>query len=112
MKTEADPLDPDPPATMSKSLGAIRHLERAVLGDEEFEGVVLRYANLYGPGRLRWQGRRSLDQVRKRKVPIIGDGAGVWSFIHLDDAAARRSPRSSTATPASTTSPTTSPRAR
>ena len=87
VKTEADPLDPDPPATMSKSLGAIRYLERAVLESEEVEGVVLRYANLYGPGASMGKGGGLLDQVRGRKVPIIGDGAGVWSFIHLDDAA-------------------------
>ena len=87
VKTEEDRLDPDPPATMARSLGAIRYLERAVLGSDGAEGVVLRYANLYGPGASMGKGGGLLEQVRARKVPIVGDGAGVWSFVHFDDAA-------------------------
>jgi len=86
VKTEEDRLDPNPPATMARSLGAIRYLERAVLASEGAEGVVLRYANFYGPGA--YMGAELLEQVRKRRMPVIGDGAGVWSFIHYDDAAA------------------------
>jgi 2-alkyl-3-oxoalkanoate reductase len=84
VKTEADPLDPSPPAAMRRSLDAIRYLERAVLRAQGLEGIVLRYGTLYG--------RATMDDyarmLRKRKLPIIGDGAGVWSFVHLDDAAA------------------------
>lgn len=86
-KVEDDPLDRNPPAVMSRSLAAIRHLEAAVLDADDIEGVVLRYANLYGPGALIGAGGAMLAQVRKRAVPIIGSGSGVWSFVHLDDAA-------------------------
>jgi nucleoside-diphosphate-sugar epimerase len=86
-KSEEDPLDPDPPAAMARSLDAIRHLESAVLGDLAIEGIVLRYANLYGPGALIGADGAMVEDVLRRRVPIIGDGAGVWSFVHLDDAA-------------------------
>jgi nucleoside-diphosphate-sugar epimerase len=85
VKTEDDPLDPSPPATMARSLAAIRHLEAAVLGQDGLEGVVLRYAGFYGPVS---EMPSLLDAVRRRRLPIVGDGGGVWSFVHLDDAAA------------------------
>jgi nucleoside-diphosphate-sugar epimerase len=85
VKTEDDPLDPSPPATMARSLAAIRHLEAAVLGQDGLEGVVLRYAGFYGPAT---EMPSLLDAVRRRRLPIVGDGGGVWSFVHLDDAAA------------------------
>jgi 2-alkyl-3-oxoalkanoate reductase len=85
VKTEDDPLDPSPPATMARSLDAIRHLEAAVMAQDDLEGVVLRYAGFYGPAS---EMPSLLDAVRRRRMPIIGDGGGVWSFVHLDDAAA------------------------
>jgi nucleoside-diphosphate-sugar epimerase len=83
IKTEHDPLDPTPPAEQTESLAAIRHLEDAVLA-APLQGVALRYGSFYGPGEL----DPIVDMVRKRKLPIIGDGAGIWSWVHLDDAAA------------------------
>lgn len=83
VKTEDDPLDPDPPAQQSRSLAAIRHLERAVR-EGPVEGLVLRYGFFYGPGAF----EQMLEPVRKRKLPVVGSGAGIWSWIHLDDAAA------------------------
>jgi 2-alkyl-3-oxoalkanoate reductase len=88
VKTEADPLDPEPPAPMSKTLEAIRYLESAVTGSDEVEGIVLRYGSFYGPGSVLGEGGSLLEQVRKRRLPIVGDGGGVWSFVHLADAAA------------------------
>jgi nucleoside-diphosphate-sugar epimerase len=88
LKTENDPLDPDPPATMRQTLAAIQYLETAVLETPDMEGVVLRYANLYGPGTGFADDGELVAQVRKRRIPIIGTGEGVWSFIHVDDAAA------------------------
>ena len=89
VKSEEDPLDPDPPGAFRRALDAIRHLERAVTGCERVEGIVLRYGGFYGPGTS-----LSLDPVgehveaiRKRRFPIVGDGAGVWSFVHIADAA-------------------------
>jgi nucleoside-diphosphate-sugar epimerase len=87
LKSEEDPFDPSPPKKQVKSLAAIRHLEKAVLEDSPLEGVVLRYGNFYGPGTDLSADGEIVRQLRKRQFPIIGDGAGVWSFAHIDDAA-------------------------
>jgi nucleoside-diphosphate-sugar epimerase len=90
VQTEADPLDPDPPAGLEPGVAAIRYLEQAVTTIEWGEGLALRYGGFYGPGT-----GMSLDpdaaltaSIRKRQFPVIGDGGGVWSFIHIEDAAA------------------------
>jgi nucleoside-diphosphate-sugar epimerase len=88
VKTETDPLDPDPPATMRQTLEAIRHLETVVTRNAAFEGIALRYANLYGPHTSFAADGEIVTQVRKRRLPIVGSGGGVWSFVHVDDAAA------------------------
>jgi 2-alkyl-3-oxoalkanoate reductase len=88
LKTEADPFDPNPPANQRKSLAAIRYLEDAVIGAAGIEGIALRYANLYGPGTGFAVDGAIVKLVRKRRLPIVGDGGGVWSFIHIDDAVA------------------------
>ena len=87
VKTEDDPLDPSPPSAMRQSLGAIRHLEQAVTHAEGLEGIVLRYGTLYGPGTGFADDGEFGAMVRRRRVPIVGDGGGVWSFVHVDDAA-------------------------
>ncbi len=87
VKTEEDPLDPNPPAAMRGTLRAIEHLESAVLQASGIEGVVLRYGGFYGPGSAIGEGSGMLNEVRRRRVPIIGGGTGVWSFIHIEDAA-------------------------
>jgi len=87
LKSEDDPFDPDPPAQQVASLQAIRRLEAAVLRTDGIEGVALRYGNFYGPGTgIDVHGDLG-EQVLHRKVPVIGSGAGVWSFVHIDDAA-------------------------
>ncbi len=88
VKTEDDPLDPEPVPSMRETLAAIRRLEAAVTGAEGIEGVVLRYGGFYGPGTGMAPGGEQLEMVRKRRFPIVGDGGGVWSFVHIDDAAA------------------------
>jgi nucleoside-diphosphate-sugar epimerase len=88
VKTEADPLDPDPPPTMRQTLAAIRHVETVVTRNAAFEGLALRYANLYGPHTSFAADGEIVAQVRKRRLPIVGGGGGVWSFVHVDDAAA------------------------
>jgi nucleoside-diphosphate-sugar epimerase len=87
LKTEQDELDPSPPARQVKSLEAIRHLEDAVLNTDGIEGVALRYGNFYGPGTGFDLDGDIVRQILKRQFPIVGDGCGVWSFVHLDDAA-------------------------
>jgi 2-alkyl-3-oxoalkanoate reductase len=81
-KTEEDPLDPEPVKAQRESMLAIRFLEETVLG-APLDGVVLRYGNFYGPG----SSNALVGAVRGRRMPIIGDGGGVWSWINLDDAA-------------------------
>ncbi len=87
VKTEEDPLDPHPPQAMRRTLDAIRHLEGVVGQAEELEGLVLRYGVFYGPGTSIAPGGANLEMVRRRRFPIVGNGGGVWSFIHIDDAA-------------------------
>jgi nucleoside-diphosphate-sugar epimerase len=89
VKSEDDPLDEHPPKQVRTGLAAIRHLERAVTGADWIDGVVLRYGGFYGPGTSFGRGPEGtmLDAIRERKVPLVGDGAGVWSFIHIEDAA-------------------------
>jgi nucleoside-diphosphate-sugar epimerase len=89
VKTEEDPLDPSPPSAIRTTLDAIRHLEAAVTGAGWTEGVVLRYGGFYGPGTslgLNPEGEY-IQAIRQRKFPLVGDGGGIWSFIHIDDAA-------------------------
>lgn len=88
LKTEDDPLDPSPPANQTRSLEAIRYLERAVLGAEGIEGIALRYGNFYGPGTALALDGDIVRQVRRRAFPLVGAGGGVWSFVHVDDVAA------------------------
>ncbi|HEU5209788.1 MAG TPA: NAD-dependent epimerase/dehydratase family protein [Longimicrobiales bacterium] len=87
---EDDPLDPAPHPTFRAALAADRHLERVVTGATWMDGVALRYGAFYGPGTsmsLEPPGVQS-EMVRRRQYPIVGDGAGYTSFIHIDDAAA------------------------
>ena len=80
VKTEDDPLDPDPPSNARESMAAMRHLDEAVTAAG---GIALRYGGFYGA-----DNDGLVDPVRKRQFPIVGNGSGVTSFIHLDDAAA------------------------
>jgi nucleoside-diphosphate-sugar epimerase len=82
VKTEEDQLDTEPLKTQREGLAAIRYLERAVMA-APLEGYVLRYGGFYGPGAT----DEMLAIVRKRMLPLIGDGNGVTSFVHIDDAA-------------------------
>jgi nucleoside-diphosphate-sugar epimerase len=83
VKTEEDPLDSRPIRTATRAMAAIRHVEEAVPRAVP-EGIVLRYANFYGPG----ASDILLDAVRKRQMPVIGGGTGIWSLIEITDAAA------------------------
>jgi nucleoside-diphosphate-sugar epimerase len=87
VQTEDDPLEPDAPAP---GLAAILHLERAVTTIEWGEGLVLRYGGFYGPGTSISLAPDAVmaAPIRKRRFPIVGDGGGVWSYVHVEDAAA------------------------
>ena len=83
LRSEDDPFDWRPVRSTLHAQSAIKHVEQAVPPGVP-EGLVLRYGGFYGPG----ASDALLDMVRKRWVPVIGDGAGVWSFIEITDAAA------------------------
>jgi nucleoside-diphosphate-sugar epimerase len=87
VQTEADPLDPDP---RQPGLDAIHYLEKAVTTIDWGEGLVLRYGGFYGPGTGISLAPDAVmaGPIRRRRFPIVGDGGGVWSFIHIEDAAA------------------------
>jgi nucleoside-diphosphate-sugar epimerase len=80
VKTEEDPLDPDPLPEMRETLAAIEHLEKATV---DAGGIVLRYGGFYGA-----PDDAQLEAVRQRRFPIVGSGEGIMSWVHLDDAAA------------------------
>ena len=90
VQTEADPLDPDAPGPPQPGLEAILYLEQAVTTIEWGEGLALRYGGFYGPGTGVSLAPDAVmaAPVRMRRFPIVGDGGGVWSHIHIDDAAA------------------------
>jgi nucleoside-diphosphate-sugar epimerase len=87
VKTEDDPLDLTPAREMRESHAAIRYLEHAVTTANWTEGIVLRYGGFYGPGTSMGADGEQAAQIRKRRFPLVGDGAGVWSFVHIEDAA-------------------------
>jgi nucleoside-diphosphate-sugar epimerase len=82
LKTEADPPDWQPITSATRALAAMRHVEKTVPAGAP-EGIVLRYGGFYGPGASDFL----LDMLRKRWVPVVGGGTGVWSFIEITDAA-------------------------
>ena len=85
VKAEQEPLDSHPPKQTRATVEAIRHLESAVTATD---GIVLRYGGFYGPGTGLGADGDQLAAVRQRKFPLVGEGRGMWSFIHIDDAAA------------------------
>jgi 2-alkyl-3-oxoalkanoate reductase len=85
VKGEDAPYDPEPPADVRESLAAIKHLEAVVT---EAGGTVLRYGGFYGAGTSLTEGGEHAELLRKRRFPVGGNGAGIWSLVHIDDAAA------------------------
>jgi len=83
VKTEEDPLISRPTPSAAQAMAAIRYVDETVpLGAPE--GIVLRYGTFYGPG----ASDSLLEAVRKRQMPVVGGGTGIWSFIETTDAAA------------------------
>ena len=88
LRTEDDPLWDDAPWPWSRSIEALHELENAVTRTEGIEGIVLRYGFFYGPGSAYAADGHFAREVRRRRLPVVGKGSGVFSFIHVDDAAA------------------------
>jgi 2-alkyl-3-oxoalkanoate reductase len=89
VKTEEDPLQSVPPKGVSETLGAIKYLEETVTGADGIDGLALRYGGFYGPETsmaINPDGDQ-VEMIRKRRLPIIGDGGGIWSMTHIEDAA-------------------------
>jgi len=84
---EEQPLDPSPAKAMRETHGAIRHLEQAVSSADWTEALVLRYGALYGPGTSLSRMGEQTEMIRRRRFPVVGGGTGVWSFLHVQDAA-------------------------
>lgn len=80
IKTEADPVDATPPLNTGQTHAAIAYLEKETLA---FCGVALRYGGFYGAAN-----DGLIEPVRKRQFPVVGDGGGIFSWLHLDDGAA------------------------
>lgn len=87
VKTEEDPLDANPPRSFRQTLAAIRYLEDAVRRETALDALALRYGFFYGPGTGISSDGPIATLVRRRKLPIVGGGTGVWSFVHIEDAA-------------------------
>ena len=85
VKREEDPLYLDAPRPFDRSMSASLALERAVTETDGLEGVVLRFGFWYGPGTSFASDGYTANEVRKRRYPIVGDGGGVFSFVHIDD---------------------------
>jgi nucleoside-diphosphate-sugar epimerase len=88
VKDETAQLWTDAPAGTRNAVDALRVLEDTTLGTDGVEGVVLRYGFFYGPGTTYAPSGYFAEQVRRRRFPVVGDGSGRFSFIHVDDAAA------------------------
>jgi nucleoside-diphosphate-sugar epimerase len=87
LKTENDPLLSEAAGAFGSGVSALRQMEAMVLGADGLDGLVLRYGFFYGPGTYYAADGTSTDDVRRRRMPIVGKGSGVFSFIHVDDAA-------------------------
>jgi nucleoside-diphosphate-sugar epimerase len=87
VKTEDDPLLDAAPGGFGSAIAALREMESSVLGAEGIEGLVLRYGFFYGPGTYYASDGSTVGDLRRRRMPIVGKGTGVFSFIHVDDAA-------------------------
>ena len=86
-KSEDAPLETSPPKHVEQTLAAIRHLEAAVTGAQGLEGIVLRYGGFYGPGTGLARDGEMTEMVLKGRFPVVGGGGGVWSLVHVEDAA-------------------------
>jgi nucleoside-diphosphate-sugar epimerase len=87
VKTEEDPLLEDAPGPFESGIRALHEMEGTVLGTEGIDGLVLRYGFFYGPGTHYGRDGSLAADIRRRRMPIVGEGTGTFSFIHVDDAA-------------------------
>jgi nucleoside-diphosphate-sugar epimerase len=87
VKGEDEPLLESAPGAFGSGIDALREMESMVLGAEGIDGLVLRYGFFYGPGTYYASDGTTTTDVRRRRMPIVGKGTGIFSFVHVDDAA-------------------------
>lgn len=87
VKDEEAPLFTDAPGRFGATFGAVAELERQVLEGEDFAGLALRFGWLYGPGTYYAADGQQAEEVRKRRLPLVGPATGTFSFVHVEDAA-------------------------
>jgi nucleoside-diphosphate-sugar epimerase len=82
-------IEPNPPQDTKEAVAALRHLEDAVTGITWADGIAIRYGGFYGPGTGIEAAAEAVfaELIRKRRFPIVGGGGGVWSMVHITDAA-------------------------
>jgi 2-alkyl-3-oxoalkanoate reductase len=85
VKSEEDRLDPHPPAALATTLAALQHVESVMEAASDVRGVALRYGAFYGAGTLISRSGKMASEIQRRRLPVIGSGGGVWSFLHVDD---------------------------
>ncbi len=88
LASESDPLAIDADGNVASSATVYQQIEERLFSTPQPAGTALRYGFFYGPGTWYHREGAAADQVRNREFPIIGDGSGVWSFVHVEDAAA------------------------
>src|SRR5215210_3546969 len=88
VKGEEDPVLENGPEGFGEAVATVVEMERAVTGSDRLEGLALRYGFFYGPGTVYGEHGSTAEEVRRRRFPVVGSGSGVFSFIHVDDAAA------------------------
>jgi nucleoside-diphosphate-sugar epimerase len=88
VKDEDAPLATNVPPPFDGGVRAVAEMERMVVGAEGLEGVVLRYGWFYGPRTYFADDGSTTAEVRRRRFPVVGRGSGLFSFVHVDDAAA------------------------
>jgi nucleoside-diphosphate-sugar epimerase len=87
VKSEDEPLFRDAPGGFGTAVEALREMEETVVGADHLDGLVLRYGFFYGPGTYYGPDGTTTEDVRRRRMPVVGKGTGTFSFIHVDDAA-------------------------
>jgi nucleoside-diphosphate-sugar epimerase len=87
VKSEEAPLHDHAPPPFGAAVRALAEMEQMVLEPGAPEGVVLRYGWFYGPGTYFGEGGHTESEVRRRRFPVVGEGGGLFSFVHVDDAA-------------------------
>lgn len=87
LANESTPLALNASPAVAADADIVTTIEQRLLAIPRLEGIILRYGFLYGPGTWFAPDGDVAQQLRQQQFPIVGNGAGVWSWLHIDDAA-------------------------